>query len=140
MMTSRAARGSVELDQEDALPGAEQQLAIGDRDALAGAEHELQAVGVAVRALVVVHVHGAHAEIVVTIMCLGGRTALQEFAQVFEQQRLGFLDTDRGSGVAREDVGHALAESGLAHELGDVVGDIQELDGLVGLELQPPEP
>jgi len=28
----------------------------------------------------------------------------------------------------------------LAHEAGHLVGDIQELDGLVRLDLQPPEP
>ena len=94
----------------------------------------------AVRALVVVHVDGAHAEIVVPVVGFGGRRRLQELAQVFEQQGLVFLDTDGGGGVARKDVDNTLAESGDAHELGHLVGDVQELDGLVGLEHQPPEP
>ena len=94
----------------------------------------------AVGALVVVHVHGADAEIVMPIVRLRGRTALQEFAQVFEQQRLGFLNTDRGGGVAREDVGHALTESADAHQVGYFVGDIDELNGRMSLEHQPPEP
>ena len=68
------------------------------------------------------------------------RGALQEFAQVFEQQGLGFLNTDRGGGVAREHAGHALAESGGAHKLDHMVGDVHELDRLMGLEHQPPEP
>jgi hypothetical protein len=62
----------------------------------------------------------------------GWRFALQEVAQVFEQQRLGFLDTDRGGGVAREDVGDAFANAGQVHQLGDLVRDIHELDGRVG--------
>src|SRR5258708_33313668 len=50
---------TVELDQEDALPGTEQQLAIGERGRLAGPEHELQAVRVAGGALVGLPGHGA---------------------------------------------------------------------------------
>ena len=140
MITSRDARGpsSSTRKMRCQVPSSSSPSATGH--ALAGAEHQLQTVRVAVRALVVVHVHGAHPKIVVTVMRLGRRVALQEFAQIFEQQRLGFLDTDRGGGMAREDVGDALAESGDPHEVGDFVGDIQELDGLVGLEHQPPEP
>ncbi len=84
--------------------------------------------------------HRAHAEIVVAVMGLGGRTPFKELAQIFEQQRLGFLNTDRGGSVAREDVGYALTESGEAHQVGHLVGDVDELDGRMGLEHQPPEP
>jgi hypothetical protein len=71
---------------------------------------------------------------------LGGRTAFEELAQVFEQQWLGFLDTHSGGGVARKDVGYALTQTGDAHELGHLIRDIEELDGLVSLEDQPLEP
>ena len=131
---------TVQLDQEDALPLTQQELAVGDGDAFARAEHQLQAVRVTVGAFVIVHVHRTHAEVVVPIVGIGGRVALQELTKVFEQQRFGFLDTHSGRGVAREDVGHAVTESGDAHQLSHLVGDIQELDRLLSLEDQPPEP
>jgi len=46
------ARGAVELDEQDALPGAELEPAVGDVHGLGGAEEERLGVGVAVGALI----------------------------------------------------------------------------------------
>src|SRR2546421_4964998 len=78
---------TVQFDQEDALPLTQQELAVGDGDAFARAEHQLQTVRVTVGALVIVHVHRTHTEVVVPIVRIGGRVALQELTQIFEQQR-----------------------------------------------------
>src|SRR5438105_3992201 len=130
---------AVQFDQKDALPRAEQQFALRNGHAFARAEQYLLAVRVAVGTLVVVHMHGADAEVVVAVVRLCRRTALKELAQVFEQQRLVFLDTDRGGGVARKDICHAVTYPRDAHELGHLIRDIEELDGLVSLENQPSE-
>ena len=130
---------AVELDHEDALPWPSSSSPSATGTISLAAEHQLLAMGVAVGALVVVHVDGAHPKIVVPIVRLGGRGALQELEQVFEQQWLVLLNTDSRGGVARKNVDHALAQSGDAHELGDRIRDVQELDGLVSLEHQAPE-
>jgi hypothetical protein len=59
---------AVQLDQEDALPLAQLRLGVHDRDSFAAAQQELQAVRVPVRALVVVHVVLANAEVVVLVV------------------------------------------------------------------------
>src|SRR5689334_7831668 len=96
---------AIELDQEDALPRAEQQLAVRDGHSLACAEHDLLAVRMTIRTLVIMHVHRAHAEVIVAIVRIRRCAPLQELTQVFEQQRLVFLNTDCGGGVARKYVG-----------------------------------
>ena len=127
---------AVQLDQEHALPGAQKQLAVADRHALAAAQEKLQAMRVAIRALVGVHVLGAHAEVVVAVVGVRRRELGQEAAQVLEQQRLVLLDTHRGGGVAHEHLHEAVGKAGLADDGGDMLGHVDQINGRVRLESQ----
>ena len=93
---------------------------------------------VAVRALVVVHVVGADAEVVVLVVDVLRGQALQHPQQVLEQQGLGFLDPHGHRGVSRDDRDDAVADAGLAYDVVDLVGDVQELNGFAGLECEAP--
>src|ERR671911_183720 len=92
---------------------------------------------VAVGALVVVHVVGTNAEVVVLIVRVGGRQAAQKGDQVLEQQRLGFLDSDGGGRMARDDGDDAIPYTAVADAGSDIIGDVQELDRLGRLLHQP---
>src|SRR5947209_5788875 len=66
---------AVELDEEDALPDAEQQIAIGEGDRLAGAHQQVLAVRVAVEVFVFSEVDGADRQVVVAVVHASRRDA-----------------------------------------------------------------
>src|SRR5262245_29375707 len=87
--------GAVELHEEDALPGAEAELAVADRNGLAGwAEQHRHAVGVAVAELHVLRadVLGAAVPVVVRVVLLAGNDPAQHADEVLEETRLEFVD------------------------------------------------
>src|SRR5438477_3375531 len=86
---------AVELDEEDALPNAEQQIAIGEGYRLAGAHEQVLAVRVAVEVFVFSVVDGADRQVVVAVVDPRRRDASEHRLHVLEQQRLRFVDPDR---------------------------------------------
>ena len=61
---------TIQLHEEDALPRAQLEHTVDDRDRSARAQQQVQAVRVAIGSLVRMHVLGAHTEIVVTVWCV----------------------------------------------------------------------
>ena len=127
---------AVELDQEHTLPGSELQGAVPNRHDLAAAHEQLQAVRMAVGSLVGVHVLGADTEVVMGVGRIGWGQGSQEAAQIVQQQRLGLLNADRRGGVAHEHVDEAVAHVRVAREVGHALGDVDELDRRVSVELE----
>src|SRR6185503_21333615 len=85
---------AVELDEEDALPRAEAELALADRDRLAGgAEDHGHAMRVAVRLLHVLlaDVLGAAVPVVVGVVRLVGDEPAEERPEVLEHAPLVFV-------------------------------------------------
>src|SRR4030042_5943778 len=80
----------IELYEEDALPLAQHQPALDYRYRLAAAQEEVLTVGVAVGALLLVHVHGAPPEVVMAVFLFAGRPLVQHLLEVFQQQGLIF--------------------------------------------------
>ena len=70
--TWRSGARTVELDEEETLPGTELQDTLDNRNAGAGAEQEVQTVRVPVGSLVRMHVLGSHVEIVVAVYGASG--------------------------------------------------------------------
>src|SRR6266403_3403072 len=82
---------AVQLDEEDALPGAELELALAHRHRLAGgAEQHRHAVRVAVALLHVLgaDVLGAPVEVVVGVVALGRHEPAEELREVLEEAAL----------------------------------------------------
>ncbi len=118
----------VQLDEEDPLPGAERHASVHDRDGLARAEEQVLDVGVAVGALVGIHVDGAAGEVVVLVVGVRRGEVAQDSGQVAEQERLVLIDLDGGRGVLGEDGHLAELDSRLLYDARDVVGDVDELE------------
>src|SRR5205814_2056670 len=66
---------AVELDEEDALPDAEQQITVGEGDGLAGAHQQVLAVRVAVEVFVFREVDGTDRQVVVPVVDASRRDA-----------------------------------------------------------------
>jgi hypothetical protein len=58
----------IKFNHKDALVLTKLEFPINDGDSLTGAEHEMAAMGVAVRALILIHVHGPDREIVMCVV------------------------------------------------------------------------
>ena len=81
--------------------------------------------GMAVRALVLVHVDGANGEVVVQILAVARRQLLEEGRDVLHEEGLVLVEHHGRRGMAGEH-NQAQDHAGLFHELGDAVGDVQE--------------
>src|SRR6187397_2267820 len=87
--------GAIELHEEDALPGAEAELAVAHRNGLArGPEQHRHAVRMAVRKLDVLgaDVLGAPVPVVVRVVLLARDNSTQHAHEVLEEARLELVD------------------------------------------------
>src|SRR5437762_3459219 len=89
---------AVELYEEDALPNAEQQIAVSEGDRLAGAHEQVLAVRMTVEVFVFSEVDGADRQVVVPVVDTDGRDPGEHRFHIFKEQRLRFVDADRGGG------------------------------------------
>src|SRR5713226_3927886 len=117
----------IELQKEDALPLAQIQVAVRQRDALAAGEQQMLAVGMPVGALVGVHVDGPDREVVVPVGRVRRAQAFQHGGHVGQQQRLVLVDHDRGGGVLGEEAHPPLGDPGPIDHVGHPVGDVHEI-------------
>jgi len=122
---------AVELEEQHALPGAELELTVSDRDRLAGgAEQHRHAVGVAVPEVHVLgtDVLGATVPVVVRVVGLARDEAEEELGEVLEEALLEFVDADAAGRVRRVDAGDAVLDTALSDCLGDVVSDVADVE------------
>src|SRR5260221_4196076 len=129
---------AVELDEEHALPGAEAQLAVADRDRLARrAEDHRHAVGVAVRLLFVflADVFRAAIPIVVRVVRLVRHETAQQRAEVLEHAALVLVDAHTAGRVGGVDAADPIDDTGLANDFRDLGGDVGDVQAAAGLEL-----
>src|SRR5438874_5489724 len=118
---------AVELNEEDALPDTEQQIAVSERDRLAGAHQQVLAMRVAVEVFVFSEVDRADRQVVVAVVDADRGDPREHRFHVLEQQRLRFVDPDRGRGVAREDDGEPVSHAGSDERTADVLRYVDEL-------------
>src|SRR5581483_9104433 len=120
---------AIEFEEEDALPGAELELALANRDRLAGrAEQHRHAVGVAVPE---VHVLGADVlggsrPVVVRVVGLARDEAEEQLGEVLEEALLELVHPYAAGGVRGVDAGDALLDAAFADRLLDVLGDVPD--------------
>ena len=126
---------SVELDREDRLPAPQDEMAVFDHQRGEGAEKQLPAVGMPVDRLVERDVEAA-CEVVVLVTGTRRRQALQQAFEVAQQQRLVLVDREAERGVQRLEVDAAVAQPRAAHLVPDAGGDVDELGGPGGRELE----
>ena len=119
--------GAVQLNQEDALPATQLELSIDNGDGLAGTHEQVLAVGVAVGALVFVHVHRADGEVVVAVLGASRLKVLEELAKVLEQKGFVLLDRNCGRRVLREHEAESVEDAGLPNVAGDRVRNVDKL-------------
>src|SRR5947209_3323538 len=103
---------AVQLEEEHALPGAEAELALADRDRLAGAaEQHGHAVGVAVPEVHVLgaDVLGAAIPVVVCVVRLGRNEPLEQAGEVLQEAALELVHPDAARGVGRVDARDPVA-------------------------------
>src|SRR5207302_563671 len=86
------------------------------------------AVGVAIGALVGLHLPYPAAQVVVLINAGGRRQPFQHRPHVLEQQRLVLIEHYRGRGVLGEDRNPALRDPGAPDHVRDLVGDVAAID------------
>src|SRR5687768_8108370 len=116
---------TIELDEQDALPASELQASVGVVQRRRGPEQQCLAMRMTVRALT--RQQGADVGVVVAIGRMPWRRPRQQLFEVHEQQRLWFVDDDRGGGVERLDVHHAGPNAGGGGELFYLDRQIDEL-------------
>src|SRR5438445_9851082 len=117
---------SVELQKEDALPPAELQRSIDDRDGLrCGRQKALRAMGVPVRYIVVVvlEVLGAEREVVVQITCVLWDEPAHQRLEVADEARLLLVDDDGAGGMGGVDEEHPVRDPAPSDGGADVVAD-----------------
>src|SRR5690349_20066221 len=126
----------VELDEKYALPRAQGEPAVDDRDGFACAEEHVLDMGVPVCALVRVHVDRATRKIVVFVVGVGCGEVAEGAGEVAAKQRLVLVDLDGGGGVLGEDADLAELYGGRLDDGDDIVGYVDELGSCRGFILQ----
>src|SRR5215213_9209571 len=129
---------AVELDEEDALPRAEAEVALADGDRLAGrAEQHRHAVRVPVGRLHVLlaDVLGAPGPVDVRVVALVRDEAAQERREVLEEAALELVDPHAAGRVRRVHEADAVGDAGLLHELAHVLGDVGHVEATRGHEV-----
>jgi len=116
----------VKLHHEDPLKLTEGQLAVDDWYVFARSKKKVLTVGMAVGALVLVHVHCANIEVVVPVMTGAGRVTLQRVGHVHEKQRFVFLDDNRSGGMFGKYNSESVSDLGLLYEFIDAIGDVNK--------------
>src|SRR5437773_10054209 len=107
---------AVELEEEHALPGAEAELAVADRDRLAGGpEQHRHAVRVAVAEVHVLlaDVLGAAVPVVVRVVALARDEPLEHVGEVVQKSTLELVDPYATRRVRRVDAGDAVDDPAL---------------------------
>src|SRR6266567_1298586 len=127
---------AIELQEEDALVAAEQQLSVHDRDRLRGrAEDPGPAVGVPVRVLVrvVLEPLGADGHVVVAIVrALRRDEPLERLAEVLHEPALALVDENGAGRVGAVDERHAVRDTAALHGALHILGHLDELTALLG--------
>ena len=125
----------VEFDEEQALILAELHLPVDQGDGFAATEEKVLAMGVAVGGFVRGHIDGADGKVVVLVVAVAGADALEESSQIAQEEGFVFVDFDGGGGVAGIDDDEAVADAGLVDAVGNPVGDVDEVRGRAGFQL-----
>src|SRR5919198_2478892 len=118
---------AIELDEEHALPGAEAELAVADRDGFTcRSEQHRHAVGVTVtdRHVLGADVLCALVPVVVRVVGLARHEPLQQLGEVLEEPMLELVHPDAARGVRRVDAGDALRDAALADGFDHLLGDV----------------
>jgi hypothetical protein len=118
---------AVELEEEDALPTAERQLAVAHGDRLAGRpEEHRHAVRVAVSDLHVLlaDVLRAPVPVVVRVVVVARHEPPEQRGEVLEEAVLELVHANAGGRVRRVHAGDPVDDARLAHRVRDVVGDV----------------
>ena len=123
----RARARAVELGHQDALPLAEHDFAAADLQRQVVAEQQRAQVRIGVHAIAVGMIR-----IVVHPLGVARDHLLEEPLDVGEQRRLELVDEERAGRVHRPEADQAFADVEAPDELHDAVGEIDELDALVG--------
>src|SRR5262245_31694443 len=128
---------AVELDEEDALPGAEPEAAVHDVQARGCREDKGPAVRVAVDALIQGQVDRAAGR-VVAIAAAGRRHEVERRLEIGQQQRLVLVHDDGGGRVQRLDVDETGARTQPCGQRGQAKREVEEIGGAGGTGGQQP--
>src|SRR5881396_1466608 len=118
---------AVELEEEHALPGAEAELAVADRDRLARrAEEHRHAVRMAVADghVLLADVLGAAIPVVVRVVLVARDERFEQSREVLEEPVLELVDAHAARRVRRVDADDPVAHAALLDRLAAVVGDV----------------
>src|SRR5207344_2071195 len=118
---------AVELEEEHALPRAEAELPVADRDRLAGrAEEHRHAVRVAVPNghVLLADVLGAAIPVVVRVVLVSRDEALEQRREVLEEPVLELVHAHAAGRVRRVHADDSVTHAALLDRRADLVGDI----------------
>src|SRR5262245_1192828 len=118
---------AVELEEEHALPRAEAELTVSNRNRLAGrTEEHRHAVGVAVPGghVLLADVLGATIPIIVRVVLVARDEVLEQCREVLEEPVLELVHADAAGRMRRVDADDPVAHAALLDRLGDLVGDV----------------
>src|SRR3954447_25389796 len=120
---------SIELRHQNPLPLPQHDLAAADLQRQVVAEQQRTKVRVGVHAIAVGMIR-----MVVQPLGVARHHLLEKALDVGEQRRLEFVDEQRTGRVHRPEADQPLADVEPAHEFHDAVGEIDQLDALIGLD------
>ena len=89
---------------------------------------------VSVGALIVAHVYRPDIKIVVHVFVSPGSQFLEELLHVLNEKRFRFVYDYRHGGVEALDIDHSILDSGFLDFLLNLVGNVDEVQGGIGLE------
>src|ERR671915_487538 len=119
----------IELEEEDALPRSERELALADGDGLArGAEQHRHAVGMPVSELHVLRadVLGAAVPVVVGVVAVARNERLEQACEVLEEPILELVHAHAAGRVRRVHAGNPVPDAALADGFLDLFGDVPD--------------
>jgi len=128
-----ALAGPVELQEEDTLPAAHLKPAVCYVDRFRGAQKKGTAVSVSIATLIGGEIDGSNVEIVVLVLILFRHQSFEQSLHVGEKEWLMLIDDDPGRGVTGLDADEAVPNSRAHYEFRNALGQVDELEWLVGL-------
>lgn len=123
----RTAARTIELCQDNTLPGTQQYGRIADLQTQGLSHQHAAQVGVRIASFAV-----RVLRIVVAPIAISVNQAVQKCADVVEQSVLPFVDEDGRGGVQGLQMYDAIADAAFADNLVDAVGDVDQLHPLIG--------
>jgi len=96
--------------------------AVDDGHGLTRTEHQVLAVGVSIRALVLFHIDRADIEIAVEVVAIQWHNLAQKARHVLQQLRLALVDLDGGGSVPGENDDDAVGDAGSIDRIRDIIG------------------